>query len=68
MYESNNSPCQNNGNCVIIKYADDTLIIGPLCKSDDHTENFYTSAIGRFNLWCKVNFLDLNVKETKEDN
>ena len=28
--------------------------------------NFYTSEIDRFNHWCKLNFLDLNVKKTKE--
>ena len=64
IYESDNGP--NNENCVIIKYADDTVILGLLGENDDHIENFYTSEIDRFNHWCKLNFLDLHVKKTKE--
>ena len=42
------------------------MILGLLGENDDHIENFYTSEIDRFNHWCKLNFLDLNVKKTKE--
>ena len=51
---------------VIIRYAGDTVILGLLGENDDHVENFDASEICRFNHWCKVNFLDLNVKKTKE--
>ena len=64
IYESDNGP--KNENCVIIKYADDTVILGLLGEIDDHIESFYTSEIDRFSHWCKLNFLDLNVKKTKE--
>ena len=64
IYESDNSP--ENESCVIIKYVDDTVILGLLGENDDHIENFYTSAIDCFNHWCKVNFLDFNEKKTKE--
>ena len=64
IYESDNGP--KNENCAIIKYADDTVILGLLGENDDYIENFYTSEIDRFNHWCKLNFLDLNVKKTKE--
>ena len=42
------------------------MILGLLGENDDHIENFYTSEIDRFNHFCKVNFLDVNVKKTKE--
>ena len=45
-----------------MKYADDTVVIG-LIKSDD---NEYQRCIQYVNNWCKANFLDLNVKKTKE--
>ena len=51
---------------MIIKYADDTVILGLLSENDAHIENVYTSEIDRFNHWCKVNFLDLNVKKPRE--
>ena len=61
--ESDNGP--ENENCVI-KYADNTVILGLLGENDDHIENFNTSEIDCFNNWCKVNFLNLNVKKIKE--
>ena len=64
IYESDNGP--ENEKCVIIKYADDTVILGLLGENDSTERNFYTSEIQRFNDWCKFNFLDLNVKKTKE--
>ena len=52
-------------NCRILKYADDTVIIGLL---NDNVENFnnYVLEIDDFTKWCDNNFLDLNVKKTKE--
>ena len=50
----------------IIKYADDTVIIGLLTDQDGPNENFYTSDKERFNAWCKHNFHNLNVNKTKE--
>ena len=64
IYESDNGT--DNEKCIIIKYADDTVILGLLGERDNHLENFYTYEIDRFNHWCKDNFLDLNVKKTKE--
>ena len=64
IYESDHETDDNR--CVIIKYADDTVIIGLLTDEDDPNANFYTSEIERFNAWCKHNFLNLNVNKTKE--
>ena len=50
IYESDNGT--NDNRCVIIKYADDTAIIGLLTEQDDRNTNFYTSEIERFN--CMV--------------
>ena len=64
IYESDHETDDNRW--VIIKYADDTVIIGLLTDEDDPNANFYTSEIERFNAWCKYNFLNLNVNKTKE--
>jgi len=47
----------------IIKYADDTVVLG-LVKKDDDQE--YFRCIDFVNSWCKDNFLVLNAKKTKE--
>jgi hypothetical protein len=47
----------------IIKYADDTAIIG-LVEEDNDIE--YMECIKFVGKWCKDNFLDLNVQKTKE--
>ena len=47
----------------MIKYADDTVILG-MIENDDNTE--YLSCIEFANNWCEANFLDLNVQKTKE--
>lgn len=49
--------------CSIIKYADDTVITGKIFNDD--CENFYAQ-VDFFVDWCKSNFLELNVKKTKE--
>jgi hypothetical protein len=47
----------------IIKYADDTAIIGLI--EGDNVEDYFQS-IEFVELWCRDNFLDLNVQKTKE--
>lgn len=55
--------CRNDQHCKIIKYADDTVIIG-LVDNDD--ESKYTDCIEYVSTWCNKNFLNLNVSKTKE--
>ena len=50
-------------NCTILKYADDTVIIGKI-SNNDHTN--YTEQVNNFAEWSHRNFLKLNVKKTKE--
>lgn len=50
-------------NCTIVKYADDTVILGKI--SDDKCDE-YVSQVNQFVDWCKSNYLDLNIKKTKE--
>ena len=50
---------------IIIKYADDTVIIGLLSNDDDETQ--YREEVSRFTEWCDTNFFNLNVKKTKGD-
>jgi hypothetical protein len=47
----------------IIKYADDTAIIGLI--SDDNDRD-YQNCISYVLAWCKENFLEINVTKTKE--
>ncbi len=56
--------CRSLSNHVIVKYADDTVIVGLISNKDD--ENDYVSEVDRFVNWCDQNFLNLNVKKTKE--
>ena len=58
-----NQLCMNNNNVKIIKYADDTVVIG-LIHNDDETE--YRNGIDFVSEWCNQNYLDLNVTKTKE--
>lgn len=53
----------NNAQCKIIKYADDTVVIG-LIENDDETA--YRAAVEYVTDWCSENFLELNVTKTKE--
>ena len=50
-------------NCKIIKYADDTVVIGLI---SDNNEKEYKSTIDYVSHWCSDNFLDLNASKTKE--
>ena len=55
--------CKIDSDCVkLIKYADDTVILG-LVK-DSETE--YRSCVDYFANWCKDNYLRLNASKTKE--
>ena len=60
--------CQSQyDKCITLKYADDTVIIGLLDKRTLEADNsLYVNNINWFHDWCKQNFLDLNVKKTKE--
>ena len=50
-------------NISLLKYADDTAVIGHI-KGRDETE--YREYVSWFKNWCKENFLDLNSSKTKE--
>ena len=57
--------CQSSSaKCLVVKYADDTAIIGLL--NDLESETIYKEQIKSFTNWCKVNQLSLNVSKTKE--
>lgn len=49
--------------CTILKYADDTVIIGNISENN---EAFYFQQVSSFVNWCEENFLHLNVKKTME--
>ena len=53
----------SNESCTIIKYADDTAVIGNIQNED---ESIYREQVQSFVDWCKFNHLNLNVKKTKE--
>ena len=58
------SDCRSsNESCSIVKFADDTVLIG-LISDDDSSK--YVDEINKFVTYCKINFLELNVKKTKE--
>ena len=48
--------------CLNFKFADDAALAGFIL----HSELEYRENIKQFTLWCKDNFLSLNVKKTKE--
>ena len=50
-------------NCSILKYADDTVIIGNITNDDISN---YTQQVDMFVQWCDSHFLNLNVKKTME--
>jgi hypothetical protein len=50
-------------NTYIVKYADDTAIVGLIANDDDSD---YMNCIDFVSLWCQQNYLDLNVSKTKE--
>ena len=54
---------ENNEDCKIIKYADDTVVLGLI---QNQNEDHYFKTIKYVLQWCKDNHLDLNVTKTKE--
>ena len=48
--------------CEIIKYADDTIIIGLISNNETN----YKTTISNVSSWCQNNFLNLNISKTKE--
>ena len=59
---TNDMQCNTN-DCQILKYADDTIILG-LIRNDD--ESVYRNTIEYVTNWCSLNCLELNVAKTKE--
>ena len=53
--------CSGSSITPFIKYSDDTALVD---LSDSDT--VYFDEVSRFNVWCKDNYLDLNVSKTKE--
>jgi hypothetical protein len=47
----------------IIKFADDTTVVGLITKNDETAYREEVSALG---VWCQENNLTLNVNKTKE--
>ena len=58
-----NALSQCSPNCKILKYADDTVVIG-LISNDNEDE--YRQTISYVSEWCSNNYLNLNVSKTKE--
>ena len=58
------SDCRSsNESCSIVKFADDTVLIG-LISDDD--SSMYVDEINKFATYYETNFSELNVKNTKE--
>ena len=62
------SDCQaSHTKNVIMKYADDTVVVGFVDRKDETSDtNVYFEEIAKFHDWCNTNYLNLNVKKTKE--
>ena len=53
--------CSSNESCSIVKFADDTVLIG---LTSDGGSSKYVNEINKFASYCKTNFSELNVKKT----
>ena len=53
----------DNSKCILVKFADDTALVGLLTKDD---VSAYLKQIQSFVNYCKDNYLELNVKKTQE--
>ena len=53
-------------NCKIIKYADDTIIVGLIKVDNDRSLSDYEKQVSNAVSWCEDHNLFLNVKKTKE--
>ena len=58
-----NDSSSHSNKCLIVKYADDTVLIGFVTGDD---ESDYRQEISRFTKWCDDHNLLLNVTKTKE--
>ena len=58
-----NDSSSHSYKCLIVKYADDTVLIGFVTGDD---ESDYRQEISRFTKWCDDHNLLLNVTQTKE--
>lgn len=58
-----NSFCATQPGCHIVKYADDTVVLGKISKNN---EDSYRKETYHVISWCQDNFLVLNVSKTKE--
>ena len=52
-----------NPSCLIVKFADDTAVIGRITNND---ESDYRKEVEHLEGWCRDNNLCINVKKTKE--
>ena len=58
------SDCRSiHSSCPLIKFADDTAMIGLITDDDD---SIYQQQLAMFVTYCDANFLELNVSKTKE--
>ena len=63
-FSLNTSDCRSsNESCSIVEFADVTVLIG-LISDDDSSK--YVDEINKFATYCEANFLELDVKKTKE--
>ena len=60
-----NDCVSTHDSCEIIKYADDTAILGKLSTNPVRHAD-YLNCVTDFTDWCTANFLELNVSKTKE--
>jgi gmma-aminobutyric acid receptor subunit gamma/cGMP-dependent protein kinase 2 len=58
-----NDCVSSQDNCTLLKYADDTVILGNILNNDT---TMYRRQIDEFVEWCRSNFLNLNVQKTME--
>ena len=55
----------SNESCSIVKFADDTKLIGLINDDSNDDSSKYVGEIKKFAIYCKTNFLELNVRKTK---
>jgi len=53
--------CTGSDTTPVIKYSDDSAM-----RDLSNSDHVYLAEVERFSSWCRNNFLDLNVKKTKE--
>ena len=60
---TNDCRSSDNDNVPILKFADDTVLQGLILNNNELS---YRNQIAMFTNWCDENYLELNVKKTKE--